>query len=887
MKTHRLLAVMTLPTLLAIAMPNMVAASTGQVLSSLPSTSTTVPSTVAASKNALPQLQAGSKGTSVVTLQNDLNALGFAVGQATGVFDSNTTSQVKAFQQAHHLETDGVVGPMTWAAITSALAPLTAAPISLPTNSPDVTNVQTKQIEFGNQLVTAPDGFTYQGTTYMPIWYVMNTLDELGLTHTWSGNVWDINVPASTGLKVDYSKIKYGKGSTSIAINGTVVAKVDAVVYADPASGQPTTFMPVWYVMNALERAGVTSDWQGSTWTLKSSALSLKSSASTSGDSSGNSSATSNSTTSNSSTTNTIGNSTANATNSTSGNTATNETSNNTVGTIDVGNNSTVGTIDEGGQPVNSTTNAISNTSANQDAVGNSIGANSANTTGMTNATSNSTSGSYGNSTGSMNASGNGANSSSGVTFNSTTNSLGGLYGDSTGLTGANSSVFGNSTTNSAGGTSSNSTGTSTSGGGGKGSFTNVDLRYAAPSNINQQSIDKYLLNNSSPLNGLGVSFMDAQKTFGIDANYLVSHAILESYWGQSQIALAKNNLFGYGAYDSNPGDDAGMFPSDDYAIRFEAWEVRTNYLTPGGSEYVSPTLTGMNVHYATDPNWASGIGSLMSQFATSVGSSVSAYKQYNKNNPAPTPPDTTEPVYYMNGATGTTKQDSYYKGNGVPYFSSMTQGIEDQFFGPLKNGSIGQPVTEIQKYLNQQIHAGLQVDGQFGPATEAAVKKFQSQVMNMANPNGVWSFQMWTTYIQPSQAASQVSVIPPNKKVSIDEIQEGLASGYVVPWYHVVNYGWVDSQYLQFTNVYRVTVQNPAGVQTSIPVYSPSNTNQQIQTLHSGDFVVAQSAKATNGMYQIQFAAQTPAVSNGQAAGTLLTGVIPATSAVKLVKQS
>ncbi|WP_067625231.1 peptidoglycan-binding protein [Alicyclobacillus acidiphilus] len=820
MKTNRLLAVMTLPTLLAIAMPNVVAAETGGSNSTFLNTTMHTTKTAAATA-ALPELQLGSKGSSVVTLQNDLNALGFPVGQATGVFDANTAAQVKAFQKAHKLEVDGVVGPMTWGAITTAMAALTTSPVSLPTGSPKVSAIEQKEIVLNGKVVTAPDGFTYQGTAYMPIWYVMTTLDQLGFSHTWENNVWNIVIPASSGLKIDYSNIQYGKGSTAIAINGTVVARVNAVVYADPASGQPTTFMPVWYVMNALARTGITSSWQGTTWTLKPPAQIVKTS-STSGS----------------------GNTTGNATSNGSGNATSNATGNSTGNTA---NSSGAGTIDAGGSSNNTTTGAV----------GNSVGSGGSNNT-------------TGNSTG-----------------NTTGNSVGSMLGNSTGANGTQTTPFGNNTStgNTTGNNTSTGNTTGTGSNGATGSFTNVDLRYAAPSNINQQSIDKYLLNNSSPLNGLGASFMAGQSTYSVDANYLVSHAILESYWGQSQIALAKNNLYGYGAYDSNPGSDAGLFPSDDYAIRFEAWEVRTNYLTPGGSEYVSPTLSGMNVHYATDPNWATSIGGLMSQFATSVGSSVSAYTQYKSTNSAPKPSSTTEPVYYLNGATATTTSDSYYKNNGIPYFPSMSSGMTNQFFGPLQNGSVGEPVAEVQTFLNQQIHAGLQVDSQFGPQTEAAVKQFQSQVMHMANPNGVWSFQMWTTYIQPSQSNADVNVIPPNTKIAVDQIEEGMAGGYVVPWYHVVNYGWVDSQYVKFSNVYRVDVQNPAGVQTSIPVYSATNPTQQIATLHSGDFVVVPSTKASSGMYQIQFASQLPAYTNGQAAGTLLTGLVSA-STVKLVQQ-
>lgn len=65
-------------------------------------------------------VQLGSTGTSVTTLQNDLDQLGYNLSQ-DGVFGPLTQSAVIAFQRAHGLATDGVVGPLTWAAIKSAL----------------------------------------------------------------------------------------------------------------------------------------------------------------------------------------------------------------------------------------------------------------------------------------------------------------------------------------------------------------------------------------------------------------------------------------------------------------------------------------------------------------------------------------------------------------------------------------------------------------------------------------------------------------------------------------------------------------------------------------------------------------------------------------------
>ncbi|HZH15666.1 MAG TPA: peptidoglycan-binding protein [Archangium sp.] len=61
-----------------------------------------------------PTLREGARGEPVRALQNRLNQLGFNVGAADGSFGPKTEAAVKAFQRAHGLTADGVVGPKTW-----------------------------------------------------------------------------------------------------------------------------------------------------------------------------------------------------------------------------------------------------------------------------------------------------------------------------------------------------------------------------------------------------------------------------------------------------------------------------------------------------------------------------------------------------------------------------------------------------------------------------------------------------------------------------------------------------------------------------------------------------------------------------------------------------
>ncbi len=117
----------------------------------------------------------------------------------------------------------------------------------------------------------------------------------------------------------------------------------------------------------------------------------------------------------------------------------------------------------------------------------------------------------------------------------------------------------------------------------------------------------------NSVLQNTGQYFIEAQNTYGVNAQYLVAHAIIESAWGTSYFAMNRDNLFGYMAYTTNP-NAAATFRSIEYDINFQAWFVRNSYLSANGSFFNGANLDGMNVDYATDPNWANSIARIMAE---------------------------------------------------------------------------------------------------------------------------------------------------------------------------------------------------------------------------------------------------------------------------------
>lgn len=62
-------------------------------------------------------LSKGSKGEQVKTLQRLLTAMGYPCGAADGIFGNTTLAGVNAFQKAHGLTVDGIVGKNTWTAL--------------------------------------------------------------------------------------------------------------------------------------------------------------------------------------------------------------------------------------------------------------------------------------------------------------------------------------------------------------------------------------------------------------------------------------------------------------------------------------------------------------------------------------------------------------------------------------------------------------------------------------------------------------------------------------------------------------------------------------------------------------------------------------------------
>src|SRR6266508_1157123 len=114
------------------------------------------------------------------------------------------------------------------------------------------------------------------------------------------------------------------------------------------------------------------------------------------------------------------------------------------------------------------------------------------------------------------------------------------------------------------------------------GSRFGVDTNLLSRSRLSVWAIDRYLA-GTTPLPPLGAAFMAAERRYGINARYLVAHAMLESGFGTSDIARYAHNLFGYNAFDRDPGHYASRFRSYEDGIDRIALRIRDVYLYPPG----------------------------------------------------------------------------------------------------------------------------------------------------------------------------------------------------------------------------------------------------------------------------------------------------------------
>jgi CubicO group peptidase (beta-lactamase class C family) len=150
--------------------------------------------------------------------------------------------------------------------ITGRLGPLLVQ-TSIPAGDAASTVAGQKKIIVNNKALSNPFSRIAFGTTYMPIWYIGQAMQSLGIQESWVGanRVWNINLPST--VKVDLSGIDLGQGNTDIFVNGQLVKRINTYAWIDPASGYKsyTVYAPIFYIQQLLSAAGVKTNWDGHT----------------------------------------------------------------------------------------------------------------------------------------------------------------------------------------------------------------------------------------------------------------------------------------------------------------------------------------------------------------------------------------------------------------------------------------------------------------------------------------------------------------------------------------------------------------------------------------------------------------------------------------------
>lgn len=110
-----------------------------------------------------------------------------------------------------------------------------------------------------------------------------------------------------------------------------------------------------------------------------------------------------------------------------------------------------------------------------------------------------------------------------------------------------------------------------------------------------------------------------AENKQGINSLFTLAHAAIESAWGTSYFAQARNNLFGFNAYDSDP-NQASKYPSKAASVEFYANFMHNYYLTPGGAYFNGATPHGVFVKYSSShDSEARNVVALMNQLESHI----------------------------------------------------------------------------------------------------------------------------------------------------------------------------------------------------------------------------------------------------------------------------
>ena len=139
--------------------------------------------------------------------------------------------------------------------------------------------------------------------------------------------------------------------------------------------------------------------------------------------------------------------------------------------------------------------------------------------------------------------------------------------------------------------------------------FNPDDLTYK--SNLTYNEL--YSILKGSNLEDLTDAFIDAEKTYGVNALGLAGLVAVESGWNSSDRSDYQNNLTGYAVYSDD--SEGRSFESKYDCVMNTAKLLKDDYLNPKGQWHTGYSIDSINTNYSSDDDWSSKITTIASKF--------------------------------------------------------------------------------------------------------------------------------------------------------------------------------------------------------------------------------------------------------------------------------
>jgi hypothetical protein len=107
------------------------------------------------------------------------------------------------------------------------------------------------------------ENFAYQGTTYVPIFYMIEALHAAGASANWNGKTQTFTISDPFASSVSALPVK--SGTVNLVLNGKASGfHASRIVATDPQSHVETTYMKLGDLQSVIGAYGITNPWNGS-----------------------------------------------------------------------------------------------------------------------------------------------------------------------------------------------------------------------------------------------------------------------------------------------------------------------------------------------------------------------------------------------------------------------------------------------------------------------------------------------------------------------------------------------------------------------------------------------------------------------------------------------